>query len=137
MSSGVDSALANATLDAWYPASSSTTTVGSVTLTGPAKVRLMTANGSDTAAGTELATSGGYTAGGSALTMAAAASESKASSAAASWSNMPAASITGVETWDSSGTPLRIQWDGFASAVSVASGDTLTIPSGSLTAGLT
>lgn len=135
MSSGIDQTLANAILDALYP-TSGTTTVGALTITGPTHTRLMTANGSDTAAGTELATSGGYTAGGAATTYAAAASGSKATSALVSWSSMPAATITGVETWDTSGTPQRLQWAGLASSVTVASGDTLSIASGAQTAGL-
>lgn len=136
MSSGIDSTMANAILDALYP-NSGTKTIGAVTITGPTHTRLMTANGSDTAAGTELSTSGGYTAGGASTTYAGASAEAKSSNADTSWTNMPAATLTGVETWDTSGTPLRIQWAGFASSVTTASGDTLTIPSGQQTAGLT
>lgn len=136
MASGIDSTMANAVLDALYP-NTGTTTVGSKTITGPVHVRLMTANGTDTSAGTEQATSGGYTAGGSSVTWAAAASESKASNASVSWSSMPATTIVGVETWDTSATPQRIQWAGLSSSVTTASGDTLTISSGALTAGLT
>lgn len=136
MASGIDVAIANAILDALYP-NTGTATLGAKTITGPTTTRLMTANGSDTAAGTELATSGGYTAGGLATTYATSASQSKASNAAVSWSNMPAATITGVETWDASATKQRLQWDGFTTNITTASGDTLTIPSGSQTAGLT
>lgn len=139
MSSGIDAAISNAILDALYP-NTGTTTLGAKTITGPTTTRLMTANGSDTAAGTELATSGGYTAGGAATTYASAASQSKATNAAVSWSNMPSTSatpITGVETWDASATKQRLQWDGFTANVTTAAGDTLTIPSGSQTAGLT
>lgn len=136
MASGIDSAISNAILDGLYP-NTGTTTVGAKTITGPTNTRLMTANGSDTSAGTELATSGGYTAGGSSTTYATAASEAKATNADVSWTSMPASSVAGVETWDTSATPQRLQWDGFATAITVASGDTLTITSGSQTAGLT
>jgi hypothetical protein len=136
MSSGIDATMANAILDALYP-NSGTKTIGTVTITGPTHTRLMTANGSDTAAGTELGTSGGYTAGGASSTYASSASQAKSTNADTTWTNMPAATETGVETWDTSGTPLRIQWAGFSSSVTTASGDTLTIPSGQQTAGLT
>lgn len=62
---------------------------------------------------------------------------SKATNADVSWTNMPAAACTGVETWDTSGTPQRLQWAAFSSSVTTASGDTLTIPSTQQTAGLT
>lgn len=132
MAGGIDQTLADAILDALGP-NSGTATVGVKTITGPAHVRLMTANGSDTTAGTELATSGGYTAGGSALSFAAAASGSKATNAAVSWSNMPATTLTGVEEWDTSGTPQRLFWGPWSGGnITVASGNTLTIASGSL-----
>lgn len=135
MASGIDQTMANAILDALYP-NSGTKTIGVVTITGPTHTRLMTANGSDSAAGTELGTSGGYTAGGASTTYAAASGGSKATNADVSWTNMPAATVTGVETWDTSGTSLREQWAGFTSSVTTASGDTLTIPSGQQTAAL-
>jgi len=136
VSSGIDSAISNAILDALYP-NTGTTTIGVKTITGPTHTRLMTANGSDTAAGTELATGSGYTAGGSATTYASAASEAKATNASVSWTNMPACTVTGVETWDTSGTPQRIQWAALTSSVAVSAGDTLTIASGAQSAGLT
>lgn len=105
-----------------------------VTITTPIKVRLMTANATvDSGFGTELGTSGGYTAGGSAVTFAAAASGSQASNAAVTWTNMPAATIVGVEQWTSDGTPKRTFWGQLTANKTTNSGDTLTIASGSLT----
>jgi len=98
----------------------------------------MTAIGSGTAAGTELATGGSYVAltGLSPTTMAAASAGSAATSVALTQTNMPAATITAVELWDSAGTPLR-KWYGALSANKTCnSGDTFTIASGSLTAAL-
>jgi hypothetical protein len=130
---GIDQTRANNALDAYGP-NSGTKTVGSDTITGPIHLRLMTANGSDTAAGTELGTSGGYTAGGSALAFAAAASGSKATNASVSWTNMPSTTLTGCEEWDTSGTPLRIFWAPWsAGTITVGSGNTFTVASGSLT----
>jgi len=104
----------------------------------PMKTRLMTAIGSATAAGTELTTGGSYTAGTglSPTTMVSAASEAAANSVALTQTNMPAATITAVELWDSAGTPLR-KWYGALSANKTTNaGDTFTIASGSLTAAL-
>jgi hypothetical protein len=113
-----------------------TTFVATVT---PLKCRLMTAVGTATTAGTELATGGSYVAGTglSPATMASAAVESAASSVALTQTNMPAATITAIELWDSAATPLR-KWFGALTANKTTNlGDTFTIASGSLTAGLT
>lgn len=132
MAGGIDQALANSLLDALCP----NTGAGSFpTVTGPIKMRLMTANGSDSAAGTELGTSGGYTAGGSSITSwSSAASGSKATSAAVSWTNMPATTLTGMEEWTSDGTPKRTFWGPWSGGnISVASGNTFTVASAGLT----
>ena len=100
----------------------------------------MTANGSSTAAGTELATSAGYTSGTGApsVTFAAASTTTgtAASNAAVSVTNMPAATIVGVELWDSAGTPVRKWWGPLTASKTTVLGDTFTIASGSLTATL-
>lgn len=114
-------------------------TAAFVASTAPIKCRLMTANGSETANGTELATSGGYTSGTGApsVTFAAAdANGTAASNVAVSVTNMPAATIVGVELWDSAGTPIRKWWGALAASKTTNSGDTFTIASGSLTASL-
>jgi hypothetical protein len=101
----------------------------------PLTCRLMTANGTNTANGTELATSGGYTAGTGAptVTFAAASAGSKASNVAVTVTNMPATTINGIELWDASGTPVRLWWGPLTAAKTTNSGDTFTIASGSLT----
>lgn len=111
------------------------TGTGGPAITTPINVRIMTANGSDTATGTELATSGGYTAGGAAVSsFATAASGSQSSSAAVSWTNMPSTTSTGMEQWDSSATKQRTFWAPWSGGnIVIASGNTFTIPSGSLT----
>lgn len=107
--------------------------------TAPIHVRLMTANGSATAAGTELATSGGYTAGSGApaVTFAAASGGSASSNLAVTVSNMPAATIVGVELWDSAGTPVRKWWGALTASKTTNAGDTFTIASGALSCALT
>lgn len=106
--------------------------------TAPIRCRLMTANGSATAAGTELTTGGGYTAGSGApsLTFAAASAGSAASNSAVTVTNMPATTIVGVELWDSAGSPVRKWWGALTASKTVASGDTFSIASGSLTVAL-
>jgi len=105
----------------------------------PMKCRLMTAIGTATAAGTELTTGGSYVAatGLSPATMAAASAGSAVTSVALTQTNMPAATITAVELWDSAGTPLRKWFGALSSNKTCNLGDTFTIASGSLTAGLT
>lgn len=128
---GMDQVIATAVLAALGP-NSGTTTVGTKTMTGPTKMRLMTANGSDTAAGTELATSGGYTAGGTAMSMGTAATGSIASNASVSWTNMPSTTLTGPEQWDSSATPQRPFWGPWSGGnIAVSSASTFTVASGS------
>lgn len=116
-------------------------TAAFVASTTPIKCRLMTTNGTGTAAGTELATGGGYTAGTGApsVTFAAASTTDgkAASNVAVSVTNMPAATIVGVELWDSATTPIRKWWGALSANKTVAAGDTFTIASGSLTATLT
>jgi hypothetical protein len=103
--------------------------------TTPITCRLMTATGTNTSNGTELATSGGYTSGTGApqVTFAAASAGSKASNIAVTVTNMPATTINAVELWDSEGSPVRLWWGPLTAAKTTNSGDTFTIASGSLT----
>jgi hypothetical protein len=127
----LDQVHANAILDASMDQSGASVRLS----TGPMHVRYDTAVGTATAAGTELATSAGYTSGTGAptLTYAAASAGSKASNSAVTTTNMPAATLTSVEVWDSAGTPLRKWWGLLTSSKTTNPGDTFTIPSGSLT----
>jgi hypothetical protein len=113
-------------------------TASFVATTTPLKCRLDTAIGTATTGGTELSTGGSYTAGTglSPATMAAASAESAASSVALTQTNMPAATITSIELWDSAGTPLRKWFGALTANKTTNSGDTFTIAIGSLTAAL-
>jgi len=98
------------------------------------KARLMTTNGSDTAAGTEQTTSQGYTVGGATITFGSAASGGQISNTAAvTWTNMPTCSITGMEIWDTAGTPLRLWRGALAGGTkSVTSGDSFEFAIGAI-----
>lgn len=97
-------------------------------------LRLMTANGSDSAAGTEV-TGGSYTAqdiafgsssGGAAAT----------NSGDVTFASMPACTVVGFEIWDKNGTPFR-WWYGAATASKVVnSGDTYKVSAGALSLAL-
>ena len=103
-------------------------------ITGPLMVRLMTANGSDSAAGTEVVNSGGSTyAPQSVAFPAASGTTSTSNTADVVFANMPAATIVGVEIWDSAGTPFRWWWGAAVASKSTNLGDTLKILAGTLT----
>lgn len=130
---GMDQTLATAILAA-LAINSSTATVGAKTITGPMHMRLFTVNGTDAATGTELTTSGGYTAGGAALSFATAATGAVSTNASVSWTSMPSTTLTGEEQWDTSATPIRQFWAPWsAGSIVVASGNTFTVASASLT----
>lgn len=102
-------------------------------------VRLMTANGSEAAAGTELAAGGGYTAGGVPVTWAAPTAQTgtysgRIGNAAVTISNMPAATIVGVEIWSTDAAPRRLFWGALTTSRTTAAGDTLSFPADSLVA---
>lgn len=104
------------------------------TVTTPIKARLMTANGTDSSNGTELGTSGGYTALGQTITFgSAAASGSISNTVACTWTNMPATTIVGLELWSSDGTPKRLWYGALSSSKTVASGDTFEFAIGDVT----
>lgn len=105
----------------------------SYTVTAPVRARLMTANGSDSSNGTELGTSGGYTALGQTITFGSAASGgSIANTAACTWTNMPATTVVGLEIWSTDGTPKRLWWGALAASKVVASGDTFEFAIGAV-----
>lgn len=109
--------------------------------TAPLRCRLMTANGTAAAAGTELATSGGYTAGTGAPTITFAAATAASPSVSASnvevtVTNMPATTVVGIEIWNSNATPAREEWGALSASKTTASGDTLSFASGAITSSL-
>lgn len=101
----------------------------SYTPTGPLKLRLMTANGSKTVNGTEAA-GGSYAP--QTIEFGSASSESAASDLEALFTDMPATTIVGAEIWDSHGTPKRIAWGPLTASRTLAAGDDLKFPVGSI-----
>lgn len=98
------------------------------------KLKLCSNTGTDTTAGTELSTSGGYTAGGATVVFGTvAASGSIANTADVTWTNMPAVTINSVEIWDTAGSPIRLAYGALSSAKTTNSGDTFTVSTGNLT----
>jgi len=101
--------------------------------TTPLHARLMTANGSATAAGTEVA-GGSYAA--QAVTFGSASAGAAANSAQVVFTGMPAVTVTGVEIWDTSGSPQRLWWGPLAASKSLNSGDTFQFDTGALAVSL-
>ncbi|MFF9279534.1 phage tail fiber protein [Streptomyces griseosporeus] len=95
----------------------------------PLKVALVTANGSDSAPGTEV--SGGSYA---RLNVAFAAASGGATSNLADlvWTGMPAATVVGIEIWDSAGTPVRWWWGPLTASKTLASGDEFKLAAGDI-----
>jgi hypothetical protein len=92
----------------------------------PLKCRLMTANGSSTAAGTEV-TGGSYAS--QTATFGSAASLTATGSGTLTYTVMPACTVVGVELWDSAGTPLRKYWGALGASKAVNAGDTFSLTS--------
>ncbi|MGW7053116.1 phage tail fiber protein [Streptomyces sp. NPDC054887] len=96
---------------------------------GQLKVALVTATGSDSAAGTEV-TGGSYAR--QNVTLAAASGGATSNTGDLVWTGMPVATVVGVEIYDSAGTPVR-WWHGALSASkTLQAGDELRIASGEL-----
>lgn len=115
-------------------------------LTTPIRIRLLTAIGSATVAGTELVSGGSYvqtSAGGSTGGIstggnwAAASGGSQATNAVISQTNMPVATITSIEIVDSTAVTFkRVEFGGLTVSKTTAAGDTLSFASGAITSAL-
>ncbi|WP_435246356.1 phage tail fiber protein [Streptomyces sp. NRRL F-5630] len=97
--------------------------------TAPLRVALVTANGDDATAGTEV-TGGSYAR--QVLSVAAATGGVTSNSADLVWAGLPAVTVVGVEIWDSATTPVRLWYGPLADPRTVAAGDDLKLPAGSL-----
>lgn len=103
--------------------------VGSPTRpTTPLKLALMTANGSDSAAGTEVV-GGSYAR--QSVTLSAAAAGTTSNSGTVTFAVMPACTVTGVEVWNSDGS-VRIWHGALSSSKAVNAGDTFLVNAGDL-----
>jgi hypothetical protein len=101
--------------------------------TTPLKVALVTANGDDATAGTEV-TGGGYAR--QTLTVAAAVSGATSNSADLVFTNMPACTVVGVEIWDSAGAPVRLWYGALSASRAVNAGDDFKLVAGALSLSL-
>lgn len=99
----------------------------------PLKVALVTANGTDAAAGTEV-TGGSYVR--KNLTVGAAVNGATSNSADLIWTGMPAATVVGVEVWDSAGVPVRLWYGPLTAPRTVLAGDELKMLAGQLAVSL-
>lgn len=97
--------------------------------TTPLKVALVTANGDDATAGTEV-TGGSYAR--QSLTVGAASAGATSNSADLVFTGMPAATVVGVEVWDSAGTPVRLWYGALTASRTVAAGDEVRLVAGAL-----
>lgn len=99
----------------------------------PLMVRLMTANGSDAAAGTEVVNAGGSTYAPQSVAFPAASGTTQtATTADLVFNNMPAVTVNGVEIWDSAAVPVRWWWGPATVPKTTNLGDPLKILAGAL-----
>lgn len=133
----LDPVLGNALLDVLLNnAASGTTTIGAVTLTAPYNCRFQGTRGLAGTNGTNI--TGTNSTGINGLFTSAAASISnlptKANTGAISITTTAGGTWNGIETWDSTGTPKRVQFGPTSDlAKAFASGDILSIPTGNAT----
>ena len=102
-------------------------------ITGATKLRLMTANGNDASAGTEV-TGGSYVA--QTIAFDAAASGSISNNASISFTGMPAVTVVGIEIYDSAGSPKRLAYGALTTSRTVTAGDTVQFASSAITLSL-
>jgi hypothetical protein len=100
--------------------------------TGPLKLALLTAAGSDTAAGTEVVDAGGSTYTRQTATLAAASSGATSNTNLISFANMPACTVLAVAIYDSAGSPVRLWHGTLTASKTVNLGDTFQIAIGDL-----
>src|SRR6476620_150175 len=97
--------------------------------TTPMMLRLMTANGSATSAGTQV-TGGTYTPQNLTTALGTAASGSITTTGIINFTLMPAVTVVGVEVWDSAGTPVRKWFGALTTSQTTNSGDTVSFAIG-------
>ena len=123
---------------------SGTSTLGTITVTAPIKIALLSSAGNQTTAGTQIsggsyvAISTGSTGGiNTSTNWAAASGASQATNAVLSQTNMPAVTVTSIELWDGHATTSkRTEFGNLTASKTTASGDTLSFASGAITSAL-
>lgn len=104
--------------------------VAVLTITAPIKAKLMTTNGNDATAGTEV-TGGSYAA--KTVVWNSASSGQATPNADLTWTGMPACTVVGAEVWDSSATPKRIWWGALSTSKTLQAGDTFSLAAANFT----
>lgn len=102
-------------------------------VTTPIKLALVTANGNDATAGTEV-TGGGYAR--QTIAFGSASAGQIANNAVINFTNMPTATVVGIELYDSAATPKRLAYGPLSVSKSVTTGDTLQFAASSVTLNL-
>ena len=105
----------------------------SYTVNTPIKLALVTANGSDSAAGTEV-TGGSYAR--QTIAFDAASSGSISNNAVINFTGMPSCTVVGIEIYDSTGTPKRLAYGALTASRTVTSGDTVQFAIGAVSLSL-
>lgn len=103
------------------------------TVTTPIKLALVTVNGDDATAGTEVS-GGSYVR--QTITFGAAASGSITNSGTINFTGMPSCTVVGIELYDSAGTPKRLAYGALTSSRTVTAGDTVQFSASSVTLSL-
>lgn len=103
--------------------------------TTPMKLALATTASSASAAGTEVV-GGSYARGNITFATPASGGTGVANTAATTFTNMPSATTTHGDIYDSNGSPRRAYWAPLGASKTTNLGDTLTFPTGSITVDL-
>lgn len=98
--------------------------------TSPMKLALATSTGTNAAAGTEV-TGGSYAR--QTITFGSASGGSSSNTNAITFTAMPSATVTGVDVYDSNGTPRRAWAGALTASKTVAAGDSLSFAASSVT----
>jgi hypothetical protein len=101
----------------------------SFSVTGDIKLALMTANGDDASAGTEV-TGGSYAR--QTIVFDTASGGATDNTAAISFTDMPAVTVVGIEIYDSAGSPKRLMYGPLTVSRTVTAGDTVQFAIGAI-----
>jgi hypothetical protein len=102
-------------------------------VTGGMKLALATVTGTSTTAGTEVA-GGSYAR--AAIVFSAPSAGATSNNALISFTGMPATTVTGIDIYDSAGTPIRRAYAPLAASKTTGSGDTISFSSTAISASL-
>jgi len=103
------------------------------TVTTPIKLALVTANGSDSVAGTEV-TGGSYAR--QTIAFDAASSGQIENNAVINFTDMPSCTVVGIEIYDSAGSAKRLAYGALTASRTVTAGDTVQFAVSSITLSL-